>query len=186
MVFRLLSIVLGLVLGFFSYKIYATTKNGTNSGWFYMSVAGLMLCIWACLQAITVLFFDLPTLKIISSLVCFSVISLVVPLGIINLNKSFKIDIPKFFGEKSMYLIYFSLWAVFIVFNLVIWRFNSVLMELAGIAHLMLSLMFFFSLYPAYKLWRTTKVWTWLLIFLFVFFTAISIIPGAYTSGCCN
>jgi hypothetical protein len=185
-VFRLLSIVLGLVLGFFSYKIYITTKDGTNRGWFYLSVAGLMLCIWACVQAITVIFFDLPTVKIISSLVCFSVISLVVPLGIINLNKSFRIETHKFFSEKSLYIIYLGLWTVLIFFNLIIWQFSSILMEFAGIAHLMLSFMFIFALYPAFKLWRTTKVWTWLLIFLFVIFTAVSIIPGAYTSGCCN
>jgi hypothetical protein len=185
-VFRLLSIILGLTLGFFSYKIYIITKDGTNRGWFYLSIAGIMLCIWACVQAVTVIFFDLPTVKIISSLICFAIISLVVPLGIINLNKSFRIETHKFFGEKSMYIIYLGSWTVLIVFNLIVWQFNSLLMEFAGIAHLMLSFMFFFTLYPALKLWMTTRVWTWLLIFLFVIFTAISIIPGAYTSGCCN
>ena len=183
-IFRLVSVILGLAIGFFSFRIYQITKG--SSAWFYMVLGGTFLCIWACLQSIFILWFpEMRILTILSSLICFSVISYVVPIAIVKLNNSFGISLPKFFSEKSITVLYIVFWLVLLVINLIM-PFANLLMELAGIAHLMMTIMLIIIIYPTYLLWKKTKVWIWMLLLLFVIIGAFSIGMGAYKGGCCN
>ncbi|MFO7711271.1 MAG: hypothetical protein R6V53_05895 [Candidatus Woesearchaeota archaeon] len=184
LLFRLLSIVLGCTIGFFSFRVYQGTQGSTR-GWSYIAIGGFMLCLWAIVQTIVQLLFNAPNIKILSGLL-FGVIAIVLPLGFVSLCRAFKINLPDMLSNRNLLIIFGLYWIIMLGINLML-PFDNLLMEISGIAHLALTFMFIIgAIYPSYKLWQTSGNWIWFLLLLFVVIVAISIIPGAYTSGCCN
>lgn len=180
--FRIAAIFLGLVFGFFSYRIFILTK-GSSNGWTYMSIAGIVLSFWAIIQ---VAFIENFLIVNLTSFVGFTAIGVLLPLGFITLNRNFGIQLCSFFSGKSLAGFYAGGWAILLILNLLVLKPAFPLAELAGIAHFLLRVMALYTIYPLFKMWRQRGRWFWLLNVIFVTLIGVSIIMGAYFAGGCE
>ena len=185
LLFRLLGLFLGLALGLLSYRIFVFTR-GASDGWKYITAAGMLLFLWAVGQLFYKVLGLPDVFKEALGFICFSVISIAVVASFASFLKDFGYK-SGFFTMRNMLILYGVYWAVFLVLNFLVFSYTSVIRELAGIAHFSLTVVVGIGgIYPAYRLWKGSKKWMWLQIFLFALLVPIGVLLGAYTSGCCE
>ncbi len=183
-IYRIVAIFLGLLIGFFSYRIYKLTK-GSSKCWKYISLAGMVLFIWAGIQMPIMLTFDLPALRDISSMIAWIVLGIIIPISYVLLNQTFGIKLPKLYTVKNIMLAYSLLWAILMIYNFMTSSTKNILIELSSISHIVLFVMFLIAIYPSILLWQNTKKWPWLFIMIFTIVMGFGIILSNYTSACC-
>lgn len=199
-ILRTIVCLLSLSCGFFCIGIYTVARNSANKGWIYMAFTGGVLSLWSFVQTIGYAFGPsdyLPIImyiKTISSIVCCFLIGILVPLSIIKLNETFNFKMPLIFTKKNIYAFFTAMYVIFLsiyfithpITDVINLSFLQMLKVLAGVANLALIFIFTLSLQPAYILWKNTKVWIWLIFFMFIPFVIIAQILNTPFAGCCN
>jgi hypothetical protein len=184
-IFRSLAIIIGLLMAFFSYKIYRNTQ-GASRGWVYMVAFGISLFLWSS----TAMFFkvivnDFVIRAITGSIFLFS-LAYLVPLSYTYLVKDFNFNRPNWLTPRFVIFFVTSvlilLFAINIFDNLLTGLFLN---KLLSIIHLTLAISVLFSAIPTYCLMKATKKAPWILAFLFSLIIGLGLNLGAYYDNNC-
>ncbi|MFO7710676.1 MAG: hypothetical protein R6V53_02835 [Candidatus Woesearchaeota archaeon] len=182
--FELFGILIGFLIGFFSYRIFINTRGGSR-GWKYIAIGSFSFFVWALIQVIFTLIWPLEAIRIFAGFLTWSLIAALLPLGYMQLNLDFGKEMPRFFRPKAFLITFGIFWLVLLLINLIM-PFDSILYELAGISLVTLTVFAWVGgVYPAYRLWWDSKNWMFLMLFLFVLLIPFGTGLGAYTHGCC-
>jgi hypothetical protein len=182
-IFRFLSFFLGIMIGFLSYKIYIATKG--IKAWAYFTFAGFVLFFWAGIQIPLMILINIPLLKIITTSLCFIVLALVMPLAYIKFLKNFELKACKFYNEKLIFIIYGLVWLILLFVNFTS-DYTLLLRKILSISQFALGITFLMSIYPMLIIMRSTKKWTWSLLFVFTIFISFGALIGSLVGGCCQ
>jgi hypothetical protein len=186
-IFRPLAIVIGLLMAFFSYKIYKNSI-GASKGWFYMAIFGSSLFLWS-FSATLFKMLNLFMPRIIFGIIFLMMMAIFVPLAYTKLIKDFKFDVPKWLTPKfSLFIvivIYFTVLISNILSGEMLYSTNLFMRKLLSISHWTLGLVTIYALVPTFYLMKITKKLPWILAFVFCVIVAIGLNIGQYYNGCC-
>jgi len=184
-IFRLLVIPIGLLIAFFSYRIYVLTKGGSN-GWKYMAMSGLSFSFWAMSQIIFKYLIDSAVMRMSIGSFLFGIIIIFGPLSPIILARDLKLSEKARLMTMKRYIYYIiPLTAIIIAYNMIDPYF-IILSEVISIFHVMLGLALITMSYALFFLWKETKNRAWLFIFSFIAIVTISVFMGVYSGNCCG
>ncbi len=183
-IFRILSIVLGLLIAFFTYDIYRKTKGGSK-GWKYIAVVGLTLCAWAIFQVTFSGVIDLKIVRVITGVPLMFIIGIISPICPIFLVEDMGLRKPKWFNVKNLTYLYFIGFSLFFIYNFLT-PFYDIGSELLSIELGMLSLWYVFTGIGYYYLWKGTKTKIWMIITISSFLSVIGTGLPLYSGACCG
>ncbi|MFW5990941.1 MAG: hypothetical protein ACOCQX_01800 [Candidatus Nanoarchaeia archaeon] len=184
--FRLTGIFVGILLGVFSTLIFINTRGGSK-GWKYIAGAGVIFFLWSITQLIFTMFYEWYEIKVFMSFITWVVVGTFMPLGYMRLGLDFGQKMPRFFSPKPFLITVGVLWALLLILNLVVMPFTSILQEIAGVAHIIMTVMLWAgAVYPVYLLWKASRNWVWLFLLLFAVFLPIGSGLGSYSHACCS
>jgi hypothetical protein len=183
-IFRSVSIIAGILIGLFAYRIYVLTKGGSK-GWKYLTIAGMSLSIWASLQVIFMFILPIKLVRVIAGMFLFPLMAFFSPIATTTLLKDMKIKKPKWFTQKNM-IYYFSLASVLLLIYNILTPFNDFLAEILSIVHTLIPVSFILLVLGSYFIGKGTKQRAWMLISA----GSIALIVGtaliSYTGNCCG
>jgi hypothetical protein len=186
--FRIASIFMGILVAYFTYRIYVMTKGGSK-GWKYMAITGASLFLWATFQVIFSLFItgDLARfIRIISGTILFPIITIYGLLCPIALLKDMEIKKHKFLTERNAWYYFLSLMILLLFYNLLLIFPQEIFSELLSVAHDLVPLCFIFATYGYYLLWKGTKKGVWIVMYLGTLLIVVGTILNSLSANCCG
>ncbi len=182
--FRIISIIIGLLIGYFTYMIHRFTEGGSK-GWEYFAIGGLSLTLWSTLQVVFSLIINSPVPRIILGTVTLPLIAIFSSIGPVKLLEDMNIKKPKWLTIRNV-LYYFILVIIALSLYNFLTPFNYPSNEILSIAHDTIPFCFIIGVFGNYLLWKGIKSKVWFLIMI----SAISIIIGtgliSYSGNCCG
>jgi len=180
--------ILGLVITFFSLRIYSLTKGG-SVGWKYIAIVGIAMGIWS-ISGMAYDFIRFPVeINIIIGIVSLFIISFLSPMGTFSLVKDMQLGMNSFFENKNTrrnYIIYyFSIFIPVLLFNLLVSP-KDILLEIHSVVQFMIVFGTVPMTYSLYVLWRAIKKPAWMFMMLFGIIISLSQAMAVYVGGCCG
>jgi len=183
--FRLLVIPIGLLIAFFSYRIFILTKGG-SAGWKYMAMVGLSFSLWAISQIVFKLLVDSALIRMSAGSLLFGIIIIFAPLSPIVLARDLKLsEKARLITVKRYFLYIIPLSVIIILFNTMDPYF-ILLSEVISLTHIMVGFAMMPMAYTLFFVWRETKNRAWFFVFAFISITAIAVFMGVYSGNCCG
>ncbi len=183
-VFRIFSILAGILIAYFTYMIYKFTKGGSKA-WMFIAITGVTLGVWGSLQVIFLMFFDIRIIRIITGIIFLPLIALGGLFSSIELPKDMDIKIPKFLNIKNAKIYSLFIFLILLIYNLLT-PFTNILTEILSIAHILIFFYFIPATYGFYFVWKGTRLKEWCIMSLASFLIVMGIITTNYTGVCCE
>lgn len=184
-IFRTSAIIIGLLMAFFSYKIYRNTQ-GASKGWVYMVIFGITLFLWSS----TAMFFKIIINDFIARAITGSIflitLAYLVPLSYTTLLKDYNFAKPKWLTPRFAIFFVTGFFALLLIFNLSDNLFTGLFLnKLLSIIHMTLAISLLFTSIPTYYLMKETRRAPWILSFIFCLIIGVGLNLGVYyTSNC--
>ncbi len=182
--FRIISIIIGLLIGYFTYMIHRFTEGGSK-GWEYFAIGGLSLTLWSTLQVVFSLIINSPVPRIILGTVTLPLIAIFSSIGPVKLLEDMNIKKPKWLTIRNV-LYYFILVIIALSLYNFLTPFNYPLNEILSIAHDTIPFCFLVGTFGFYLLWKETKLKSWLMIKIGTVLIIVGTILNSYSGNCCG
>lgn len=182
-VFRLMSIFIGLGLGFFSYRIMVATK-GSLKAWKYATVAGFMFFLWSSLMSIFTLY-DLQFARLITGIL-FMPGTVMLSLSVISLCSELKVIQNSWFTVKNVLIANGIFFLVLFGYNLMFVNHSTFLVMLISVIIFEVAFANIATILGTFYLFRSTKRWIWLLFMSVGITLLLGQLSCSYPAGCCT
>lgn len=181
LLFRVLGMVVGLALAFFSFRIMKATKGATK-GWLIFCIAGLFFFLWTSFMSLFTIT-DIYVGRVITSIL-FIPGTVVLAMGSAKLVEDFGIIKPKLISAKNYLIMNLSF---IVVFAILLFIFNDDILQViltsvfidAIIANIMAMVALFY-------LWKTTRKYIWISFFVFTLLFSLGQVSSIYSGNCCT
>ncbi len=115
--FRLLSVIIGPILGIVSYRIYRKTRGG-STGWLYISIAYVSLGVWSLSQILFLVVFPNFIARTIIGAMAIFLISFFNPMAAVRLANDMKCRLPRWLTETNVIVIGLVFYAAMYAYNI--------------------------------------------------------------------
>ncbi|MFW5990669.1 MAG: hypothetical protein ACOCQX_00430 [Candidatus Nanoarchaeia archaeon] len=182
-VFRLLAILAGVLIGIFAFQIYTLSKGGLK-GWKYIAIYGGFLCFWAVSALITKLI-GVTVLERITGIIGLLGMAVFVPYSYAKMTDELNLK-PSWFTAKISLGSTAAVFLLLLVLNV----FKPTFLEypldkLLSISHFTLAITLVFALIPLYVLSKNIKKSSWILATIATVVIFSSLMIGQHYDGCC-
>ena len=180
--------LLGLVITFFSLRIYSLTKGG-SVGWKYIAIVGIAMGIWSISGMVYDFIHFQAEISILIGIAGLFIISFLSPMGTFSLVKDMQLGMNSFFERKNTrrnYIIYYlSILIPVLLYNLFVSPTN-ILKEIHSSVQLMMVFGIVPMTYSLYILWKGIRKPAWMFMLIFGIIISISQAMAIYVGGCCG
>lgn len=182
--FRVMSIFIAMGVGFFSYRISIATK-GALKGWHYATITGVMFFFWATFLAVFT-FIDIYMVRVIAGIL-FLPATVILSISIVSLSHELGINRFNWFNVKNVIIVNIVLYAILLLFNLLIIKHDNILVTLVSVTIFVSALSNIVTIIGSFMLYSATKSKIWILFILFGSCFLIGELSCSYwASGCTN
>lgn len=183
-VYFLVVLILGLVVAFFSYRIFYLTQGGSK-GWMYIAIVGMAMAFWSISQMVYDIMQLSEEFRIVLGTIMFLAISFLAPTAVFRLIEDMSLVAPKLFARRNFNIAYLFIFFILVLYNLMGARVN-VLSEIYSASQFMLLVGFMPMTYGMCFVWKGTRKPAWLLMIVFGILMSAAQVPSIYMGACCG
>ncbi len=184
LVFRVPTIILGILIGYFAYRLYQLTKGGSR-GWIILTVMGICLFFWAT-TAMVFAIVDIPILRYLAGIIFLLGMAVTLPTGFARLAQDFGVKMPKWLNLTSVLGVVAVAFFGLLIGNVVTGNFDTPVVTLLTISHLTLGIAALIGIIPTYLLSKATNQNPWKLALVFAILIGVGLNVGQYYNNCCH
>ncbi|MFW5990670.1 MAG: hypothetical protein ACOCQX_00435 [Candidatus Nanoarchaeia archaeon] len=185
LIFRLLAVLGGVLIGVFAYQIYKFSKGGLK-GWKYIAIYGGFLCFWAVTALLTKLM-GVKILEYICGIIGLLGLSYYIPAAYTKLSGELNLKKPGWFNTKFSIVVVSVVIVALLVYNLLKPTFmDNPVSKILAIIHFTLGFSMVLALIPLIILTKNIRKAPWVLLTLGTIILAASMLVGQHYAGCCG